>query len=215
MGPLVIGQDGRGAPCWQGSRRNCDRQRLAATGRIGQQVANSGGRWVFWSGSTETSWLEWGVWSGATGATGRSPSAVWISVFVKRGTSAEGASAAKFGGTTRRRQHGRITAGCVSSGGGKWQNDQRGEKQFGEEPSAPFGGPKPAQGPEPVPVERIFWRVCGSPDCPAGWEFWQSFFWEPPVVTAYLENGAKAIMMGQRPAGCFVSACPLCGQGSG
>ncbi|KEO52356.1 hypothetical protein SMB34_21705 [Thalassospira permensis NBRC 106175] len=47
MGPLVIGQDGRGAPCWQGSRRNCDRQRLAATGRIGQQVANSGGRWVF------------------------------------------------------------------------------------------------------------------------------------------------------------------------
>jgi hypothetical protein len=23
------------------------------------------------------------------------------------------------------------------------------------------------------------------------------FFWEPPVVTAYLENGAKAIMMGQ------------------
>lgn len=125
MGPLVIGQDGRGPPCWQGSRRNCDRQRLAATGRTGQQVANSGGRWVCWS-----------KWSGAAGATGGSPSAVWISVFVRRGTSAEGTSAAKFGGTTRRRQHGRITAGCVSSGGRKWQNDQRGEKQFGEEPMA-------------------------------------------------------------------------------
>ncbi len=89
--------------------------------RLGGEVASEiviGSGWQNWAAGGKQR-RKMGLLEGAvraTGVTGWRPSTVWISVFASRGISDKGASAEKVGGTTCRRQHGRIAAGCLSSG---------------------------------------------------------------------------------------------------
>ncbi|KZB62936.1 hypothetical protein AUP42_02485 [Thalassospira lucentensis] len=101
MGPLAIGQDGRGPPWRRGSQRDFNRQRLAELGSRWQTAPGDG----LLEGAVQGDWCD------------RLGSVDCLDfVFAKRGISDKGASAAKVGGTTCRRQHGRIAAGCLSSG---------------------------------------------------------------------------------------------------
>ncbi|SIT28210.1 hypothetical protein SAMN02744133_11331 [Thalassospira xiamenensis M-5 = DSM 17429] len=185
-----MSHDGRGPPCWQGGGE-------IVIGSVWPRLAELGSRWQTAAGG------------GSVGANG--PVRLVRRAGVRRlfgfpcssngghppkeparQSLAEPRVGGSMGGSRQVAFHrvagsGRTTKGARSSSA---RNLWRGAKRTVRRPEA---RPRPGTGSDGAYLLAGL-RITRLP-CRLG--ILAEFFWEPPVVTAYLENGAKAIMMGQ------------------